>query len=303
MVMSIRTSTSLTLLFLSALVACSAEPGSESAAAGEMSQPSLPAPGAEEASSSPIELSKVAEITVAGATIEMSEIVGSPDTPIVISESFDMKRGSVLQRLTEAQPLTALEIFVNLQPEADVPEVLSERHAAETVALGRSDTSVLNVAFDPNAVIEKWSSAGCDSVIFGNEGTSPGKIQYSRKQRLNNANGHRSLRIADQMSWVFTSSDVNLGVCNNATTTSTWYLGFARAGDTGETRYTAWLPVNAGHASWYYRLYLGTLVPAACAPGLICPPVRSTVFYHAFGDGTNYHMRTAEARVVPGNVL
>jgi hypothetical protein len=298
--MSIRTSTSLTLLFLSALAACSAEPGNESAAAGEMSQPSLPAPGAEEASTSPIELSKVAEITVAGATIEMSEIVGSPDTPIVISESFDMKRGSVLQRLTEAQPLTALEIFVNLQPEADVPEVLSERHAAETVALGRSDTSVLNVAFDPNAVIEKWSSAGCDSVIFGNEGTSPGQIQYSRKQRLNNVSGLKTLRIAGE---VFTSSDVNLGVCNNASTTSGWRLFFARSGDTASQPYTGWLPVNAGHASWYYRLYLGTLVPAACAPGLICPPVRSTVFYHAFGDGTNYHMRTAEARVVPGNVL
>lgn len=293
------------LLFLSALTSCSAESGSESAAAGGMSETSLPAPGAEEASTSPVELSKVAKITVAGATIEMSEIVGNPNAAIVISESFDMNRGSVLQRLTERQALTALEIFVSLQPEVDVPEVLSERHAAETVALGRSDTSVLYVAFEPNAAIAKWTSAQCDSVIFGNEGSTPGKIQYSRKMRFASQGGSGGFPLGGPGRWDFvpTALDVNLGVCNKATTAMEWWVYFWPENAGPVKNYTAPLPVNPGHASWYYRLYLGTLVTPPCPPGLICPPpVRSKVHYGITAFGADMLVRTAEARVVPPQI-
>jgi hypothetical protein len=204
----------------------------------------------------------------------------------------------VLQRLTEQQALTALEIFISLQPAAEVPEVLTERHAAETVALGRTDTSVLKVAFDPNAVIEKWTSAGCDSVIFGNEGTSPGMIKYSRKMRFEE-DGAVSYPLGGPGRWDFvaTSSDVNLGVCNNAATTLTWNVY------TWEYDDTAIHTVNPNHASWYYRLYMGAVVPGNCGPGVICPPVRTKVTYGVnVWTGTDFHVRTAEARVVPQQV-
>jgi hypothetical protein len=243
-------------------------------------------------------LSKVAEISVAGATIEMAEVVDRPDAPIAISESFDMNRGSVLQRLTEQQALTSLEIFINLQPTAEVPEVLTERHAAETVALGRTDTSVLKVAFDPNAAIEKWTSAGCDSVIFGNEGTAPGMIKYSRKSRfVGPPGGSFALGGPGRFDFVATSSDVNLGVCNNASTTMTWDVY------TWEYDDTPTHTVNPGYASWYYRLYMGAMVPGNCGPGLICPPVRTKVTYGVnVWTGTDFLVRTAEARVVPQQV-
>jgi hypothetical protein len=297
--MSIR-STSLTLLFLSALAGCSAADAPASSSGAEQAT----APTAEtEASGSALALSRVATISVAGATIELMQEASDAASPILVSETFDLSRGSVLKRLTAEQPLTSLEIFVSLKPEAAVPDVLSAHHAAEARALGRADGSVLNVAFDANAAIEKWTSASCDSIVFQNEGTTQGKVVYSRKQRLDNVSGMNDLAVGTApQTAVFTTSAVNLGVCNDATSQMALELWLIKAQGLPWAR--VWTGVTpANHATWWYMIALNELDTSCTPPAdpeFICPPPpRKPAAYFVRGNGTKFRARTAEGRFVP----
>jgi hypothetical protein len=250
-----------------------------------------------------VALDEVAVISFAAATIEMSQIAGDVDSPIWVSESFDMQRGSVLKRLTAQQPLTSLEIFVNLKPGVPAPELLSEHHAREAKELGRADASVVHVEFDPNAVIEKSVSSDCDWGLFNNEGTGAGMSIYSRKQRLDSVSGVRDLAVGTPpQTALFTTSNVTLGGCNfDSTSVKLELWGIAPGGSWQRWSSTT---LKSGWFRGWYGIYGGVVEPVPCAPGLICPPQRTAVGYFIRANGTNpYSLRTAEVRRVPQPTL
>lgn len=310
--MSIRTNASLALLLLSALSGCSAGAQLDSeATADQATAPLAPAPGtAESMTSSEATLREVAQMSIAGSTIKLAQLVGSDASPMLISEQFDLTRGSVLQRLTEKGPLTSLEIFLSLKPEGTVPASLFEHHTTEARALGRPDASVLTVEFDANAPVEKWTASSCDSLVFQNEGTAPGKVTYSNKQRLDNVSGSKDLYVGTApLTPIWTTSSVSLGVCNDATTQMALELWLLKPGQSWSKTWSGTTPANNG--SWWYMIYLGDMdTDCGFPPGAmcgsdpcICVPERLPAAYMVRGNGTKFRSRTAEGKRVPPRIL
>jgi hypothetical protein len=308
--MSVRTNTSLTLLLLGALFGCSAETGDSASPTGQVEAPLAPAAGTSEAvAASATALKSIAKISVAGSTIELAQL-GDDASQVLVSEQFDMSRGSVLQRLTEDGPLTSLEVFVSLKPEAAVPELLSERQAAEASALGRADASVRSVTFDANAPIQKWTATSCDGAIYHNEGVTPGKVKYSNKQRLDNVSGWKDLYVGTgPQSPIWTTSSVSLGVCNDATTALSVELWLLKPGQswTGSPS----VSIQGGQGYRWYMIYRGDLdTDCGFSPGdlcggepCICQPQRMEAAYMVRGNGSKFRSRTAEGKVVPPQIL
>jgi hypothetical protein len=300
--MSIRTNASLALLLLSALAGCSAESGSDTTE--QATAPLAPAAGTEEANGEAA-ASEIAEISIAGSTITLSQVSdGDAPSAILVSEHFDMSRGSVLQRLTAERDMTSLEIFVSLKPEATAPAALYELHAAEAHALGRADESVLTAAFDANALVEKaWSAADCDAYVFNNEGPAAvaGTITYSNKQRLNNVSGSHDLYVGPSpTTGTWTTKDVNLGVCNNGAAAMNVELWSIKQGASWVKNWDGDALPN--HALAWRMIYLGNIdddcdfEPGDLCGGepCLCIPVREPAAYAVRGNGTNFRSRTAE---------
>lgn len=304
--MSIATNATLALVLMGALSGCSVATGQDSdAMVDAATAPLAPAPGSEEAAlSAEAPLSEVAAISIAGSTVKLARVDSGAASPILVSEQFDLSRGSVLQRLTENGPLTSLEIFSSLKPGSVAPAALLDTHAAEASALGRADASVHTVDFDANAPIEKWTSASCDTLVYANEGISPGKVKYSKKQRLDNVSGWNDLYVGTApLTPIWTTSSVNLGVCNDATTAMTLELWSMKQGQNWGKSWSGTTP--AGNGSWWYMIYLGDLAPCNFEPGdmcgaeeCICPIIRLPAAYMVRGNGTKFRSRTAEGKIV-----
>lgn len=258
----------------------------------------------------------IAIVSLPGSELIFTEVGANTGEPsISYDETFDLSQGSVVARVTEQQPLTALEIFMSLQPDAEVPPLLVAHHAREAYDLGRPDDAIVTVNFDPYAPIEKaWSSESCDSVVFVNEGTAQGQNVYSRKRRRTELAAeptrYSDVAVGDLDNG--TLSAVSAGLCNDgpAEVTTTLIYHFVGQG--------VWVTVGSGpvpaHYARFWRGYKNVTCDAPVCPpaGNTCggqpcvcalPVCRPTRYIIEGVGGSPFRLHSAEVRAIPRPIL
>ncbi len=231
----------------------------------------------------------LAELEVADTTITFVQNGNGEGAMLAVEVLGSTQTTSPLQRIQAEQDLTMLEMFNALAPEgSEAPEALRAVHSEQAAAFGRQDVeTVLEVAFDANAAIEK-SASGCSNLIF-----NFGSWYAFNKQSKNYQSGTSTLYVGNSSSFR-TTNWVTVGACNDDNnSTLKARADFDMDGDSAGWQYSPWYNVGPGGYFLYYPWRMN--VGYTCTIGGLTTTCLYGTRYRVKGDGDYpYHLKTAE---------
>lgn len=171
--------------------------------------------------------------------------------------NFDPEFAIVQLERTAGTELTPLEVFSALAPGETPPNQLVADHAIRAVELGRVDATVLQVAYEPQQLVEKaWTPTQCDSALGL---TASGVIRRNSQVVIDLCTSNLSAAGCDV--YVPTARH-RAGVCNNSPTlsmntkahtrdtSSGWRTASASVVPNGSYLWTAWGRLNGDLTAW-----------------------------------------------------
>ncbi|HEY3497794.1 MAG TPA: hypothetical protein VGK73_24015 [Polyangiaceae bacterium] len=199
------------------------------------------------------------------ATIEVGEqqvtFFDSGDGGILVGSAksnFDPEFAIVQLERTAGMELTPLELFSALAPGEAAPEQLVEDHAARVAALGRADATVLQIAYEPQQLIEKaWTPTQCDNALGL---TAAGVIRRNNQLVIDYCTAN--LTASPGCETYVPTARHRAGVCNNSPTlsmttkahtrdtSSSWRTSTASVVPNGSYLWTAWGRLNGDLTQW-----------------------------------------------------
>ena len=240
----------------------------------------------------------LAEIDVDYGVIRFHELLAPDGTrSLAVSEMAPttMTR-TPLESLLNQGHFTALEVFKAVAPDLQVPPAIASAHPYETVALGRTDDSVVQARFDTSVPVQK-SVASCESFVYQDPGTEG---DWIHKQGKTNLWGSWWLYVAiapGDTSYA-TASDVTLGVCNDSDVAISGRIAHDDTTDSTGWIYWGIATVNPGSSwRWWNFSKTSVILDPNCPPQNLFCYTMAPIRYGVWGNsppGKAFHLRTAE---------
>lgn len=239
--------------------------------------------------------STLATVDVGYGIVEFQQLT-APDGSFTLGMSEKAPgtfKSTPIDALLNGRRLTTLEVFRAIAPNHTVPSIIAESHPGEAQALGRGDASVLSVAFDRNAPVQK-STAACDSYVLEDTGKF---ADWTKVLKVNSTSGDKWLAVGNSVAdWSFwTTARVTLGVCNDSAVNIQARISWDTQADASGWLYGGFATLNPG---WMWRWFNFTNSTPDCRnvpPGGICVN-QYAVRYGVNGvsaAGRIFHQRTA----------
>ncbi len=275
---------SLTLALLAPLGAfsagCSTSPSTETGAPIEGEQAAV---------------TSLATLNVGYGTIEFQKLTAPDGSFHIGMQEFapNTAISTPVDSLLTGRRLTSLEVFRAIAPDQQAPTLITEMHPVEAGALGRSDATVLSVAFDRNAPVEK-SAASCDAWALQDTNEFE---DWDKVRKVNSVSGDKWLAVGNSVAdWSFpTTARVTMGVCNESNVAIQGRIAWDTDADSVGWIYSGFSTINVGIRWRWWNFSKSTPNCANVPPGLICVS-QFAVRYGVNGvspAGKLYHQRSA----------
>jgi len=161
---------------------------------------------------------------------------------------------------TAGTELTPLELFSALAPGETAPERLVEDHASRVAGLGRSDGAMLQVALEPQRLLEKaWTPAQCDTALGL---TAIPVIRHNNRVAIDMCTSTTAGYPSGSCDVYVKTGRHRAGVCNNSPTlamnttahsrhdTSSWSTASATVAPNGSYLWTVRPSLNKDLTGW-----------------------------------------------------